>query len=94
MSLKNHTGSIIENVGDPTLKTILKYRKHASILPIKRRIKSGPVLTFNHITKEDVIKDIKNLGVSKPSQEENIATKIIKENSNIFSNFIKRASIT
>ena len=25
MSLKNHTGSIIENVGDPTLKTILKF---------------------------------------------------------------------
>ena len=93
MSLKNHAGSIIENVGDPTLKTILKYRKHASILPI-RRIKSGPVLTFNHITKEDVIKDIKNLGASKASQEENIATKIIKENSDIFSNFIKRASTT
>ena len=41
------------------LKNYIKIRKHASILPIKRRIKSGPVLTFNHITKEDVIKDIK-----------------------------------
>ena len=43
-TLKNHTDSIIENVRDPTLKAILKYRKH-------------------------------------------MPTKIIKENSDIFSNF-------
>ena len=57
-------------------------------MPIKRRIKSGPVFTFNHITKEDVIKEINNLDASKASQEDDIPTKIIKENSDIFSNFI------
>ena len=56
---KDHTDSIVENVRDPTLKAILKYRKHPSILAIKRRIKSGPVFTLNHVTKEDVIKEIK-----------------------------------
>ena len=59
---KDHTDSIIENVRDSTLKAILTYRKHSNILAIKRRIKSGPVFTFNHITKEDVIKEIKKLG--------------------------------
>ena len=58
---KDHTDSIVENVRDPTLKAILKYRKHPSILAIKRRIKSSPVFTLNHITKEDVIKEIKKL---------------------------------
>ena len=43
---KNHTDSINENVRDPTLKTILKYRKHPSILGIKRKIESSPVFTF------------------------------------------------
>ena len=84
---KDHTDSIVENVRDPTLKAILKYRKHPSILAIKRKLKSGPVFTFNHITKEDVIKEI-NLDASKASQEDDIPTKIIKENSDIFSNFI------
>ena len=85
---KDHTDSIVENVRDPTLKAILKYRKHLSILIIKGRIKSSPVFTFNHITKEDVIKEIKNLDVSEASQEVDIPTKIIKENSDIFFNFI------
>ena len=84
---KDHTNSIVENVRDPTLKAILKYRKHPSILAIKRRIKSGLVFTFNHIT-EDAIKEIKNLDASKASHEDDIPTKIIKENSDIFSNFI------
>ena len=85
---KDHTDSIAQNVRNPTLKVILKYLKHPSILAIKRRIKSGPVFTFNHITKEDVIKEIKNLDTSKASQEDDVPTKIIKENSDIFSNFI------
>ena len=36
---KNHTDSIIENARDPTLKAILKYCKHPSILAIKKRLK-------------------------------------------------------
>ena len=48
----------------------------------------GPLFTFNHIAKEDVIKEIKNLDASAASQEDNIPTKIIKENSDIFSSFI------
>ena len=57
-------------------------------MAVKRKIESGPVFTFNHITKEYVIKEIKNLDASKASQEDDIPTKIIKENSDIFSNFI------
>ena len=50
---KNHTDSIIENVREPSLKAILKYRRYhiAKILAIKRKTKSGPALTFNHIRK-------------------------------------------
>ena len=85
---KDHIDSVIENIRDPTLKAKLKYRKHPSILAIKRWIKSGPVFTFNHITKEDVIKEIKNFYASKASQEDDIPTELIKENFDIFSNFI------
>ena len=74
---KNYSDSIIENVKDPTIKAILKYRKHPSVLAITRKTKSGPVFTFNHITKEDVIKEIKNLETSKASQEDDIPTKTL-----------------
>ena len=60
---------IIENVRDPTLKAISKYRKHPRILAIKRKTKSGPVFTFNNITKEDVIKEIKSFTRPKASQD-------------------------
>ena len=56
-----------------------------SILAIKEKTKSVLVFTFNHITKEDAMKEI---NVSKSSQENNIPTKIIKENADIFLNFI------
>ena len=57
-------------------------------MTIKRKIKSGPVFTFNRIIKEDVIKEIKNLNASKASREDDIQTKTIEENSDIFSTFI------
>ena len=49
--------------------------------------KRGSVFTFMHITQENVMKDIKDLDLSKASQENAISTKIIKENA-IFSNFM------
>ena len=65
---KNHTDSIIENVRDPILKAISKNCKHPSILAIKRKIKNGPVFSFNHITKVDVIKEINKLDASSISR--------------------------
>ena len=56
-------------------------------MTIKKKTKSGPVFTFN-ITKEDVIQEIKNLDATKASQKDDIPTKIIKENSDVFSNYI------
>ena len=75
------------------MSEILSYIKISSAsqdLENKKNIKSGPVFTFNHITNEDVIKEIKkNLDASKASQEDNMLTKIkiIQENSDKFFNF-------
>ena len=54
---------------------------------------NGSVFIFKYITKEDVMKEMRDLDVSKASQENNIPTKIIQENAGIFSNFIYRALI-
>ena len=54
-----------------------------------KKTRSGSVFTFNYIKKKDVMK-IKNLDTFKASQENDIPTKIIKENT-IFSNFIHQS---
>ena len=53
---KNHTDSIIENVRDPTLKAILKYCKHPSILEIKRKIKSNLYLLLIVLRRRRLLK--------------------------------------
>ena len=67
---------IIENIKDPTLKAILKYEKHPSILLIRTN-------GFKEIETK-----IRLLKLTKASLYSVIPTKIIKENSDIFSNFI------
>ena len=59
-----------------------------SISAIKTKIKSDLVFTFCHIVKEEVIKEVKNLDASKGSKEDDIPTKIIKENRYIFQFYI------
>ena len=54
---------------------------------MKEITKSASVFIFNHITKEDVMKEVRDLDVSKASQENDIPTKIINESADIFPNF-------
>ena len=61
------------------------------IFTIKEKTNSGLVFTFNHITKQDVTKEVKDLGVSKASQENYIPAKINKENTDNFYNFIQQS---
>ena len=82
---KNHNDWNFVNVRDPTLKSILKYHHHSSILGIEEKTKRVSVFIFNHISKEDSMKEIQGLDVSKASQLNYIPPKIIKENANIFS---------
>ena len=57
----NHSDTNLKHAKDSTLKAILKYRNHPIILGIKENTKSGSV--FSHITKEDVMKEIKDLDI-------------------------------
>ena len=46
------------------------------------------MFTFSHVTKEEVLKEIGNLDTTKSSQDKDIPTKVIKQNSDIFGSFI------
>ena len=59
---------ISDNISDPIIKLIAKYRKHPSILTIgevwKER-KEHATFSFPEVAKEEILRDILNLDVSK-----------------------------
>ena len=56
------------------VKSYTKYRNYPSISAIKEKTKSASGFTFNHKTKEVVMKEVKDVDVSKVSQENDIPT--------------------
>ena len=76
--------SLAENIDDPTLKAIAKWRNHPSILAIAPEYKYKANFSFNFVSKEDVLTEIKILDVLKAIQENDILVKIIKANENFF----------
>ena len=79
---------IVENVKNPTVKAILKYKKHTNILAIRTKCNRNGVFSFREVSFEQVETEISLLKLNKAFQYSHIPTKIIKENSDIFSNFI------
>ena len=80
--------SFIDNIEDQTLRAILKYKNHPSIIAIQNKFKGGDVFYFRELEKEEIQKEIHKLNNNKASQHSEIPTKIIKSNSDIFSDFL------
>ena len=72
---------------DPVLNASEKFPHHASVLKIKEARNSYDCFSFKLVTIEDICKEIRALDASKVTQSDDIPTKIIKNNSDIFSRF-------
>ena len=66
-----------ENIGHPTLKAIVKYRKHSSVVTIASKF-IKECFSFNATTIEDAIKGISMLDSSKAIQITEIKKKVKK----------------
>ena len=77
-----------QNISDPALKAIIKYRSHASIKAIKEQCNTNLYFSFSKIGHDEIMKELNNLDTNKAIQNTDIPTKLIKENSDIFANFI------
>ena len=75
------------DVFDPVLKAIKKYSAHPSILRIKDKMNNN-VFSFRKVTYEEILNEINSLDNSKSIQSQDITFKIIKDNADIFANFI------
>ena len=76
-------------IDDPVLKAIKRYEKHPSIKMIKEKMEQTKTFTFKKPNRAEIEKNICNLDISKAGQENDIPTKIIKENCEIFAEFIE-----
>ena len=69
------------------LKTIKKYSAYTSTLNRKEKMNNN-VVSFQNVTYEEILNDIDSLDTSTLTQSEDIPFKIIKDNADIFGNFI------
>ena len=79
---------IRENINDPLLKAIARYRNHPSIVAIKKFCSSKSHFSFKNVQKEEILKELNNLNINQATQYTDIPTKIIKANFDIFGDFI------
>ena len=71
-----------------TLKAIVKYRNHLSILTIGEVCKKNPHFSFRCVDKDEFFKENLNLDASKACQDSDIPSRIIKENADTFTDFL------
>ena len=65
----------------------VKYEKHPSILVIRTKYNRNGDFSFRDVSLKEIETEIRLLKLIKASQYSDIPTKIVKENSDIFSNF-------
>ena len=77
---------LANNISDPVLKCVVKYRNNPIILAIGEVCKKHPRLpfSFSKINREKILSGILKLEISKVCQFTDISTKIIRENADIF----------
>ena len=84
----NGDDPICENMNDPLLKAIVRYRNHPSIVAMKKLCNSKSHFSFKNVQKEEILKELNNLNINKATQNTDIPPKMIKENSVIFGDSI------
>ena len=77
-------------IQDPIIAAIEKYKRHPSILKIKKQIRIENYFDFTHINDKKVAELLKDLNAKKAKQENDISIKLIKENIELFSSVLSR----
>lgn len=77
----------VDHIWDPVLKAIEKYKNHPSVKAIAQKYDQN-TFKFKNISLDEIKREIRNLDINKACQDTDIPTKIIKENSDIFADFI------
>ena len=80
----------VGNDSKPTLNYISKFKNHPSIKVIKSRKKEEQSFTFSYVSYEEVLNEIRKLQTTKTTQQNDISTKTLKENSEVFPRYFHK----
>ena len=78
---------LADNISKPIFRTILKYANHPSTIAIKD-LNNTSMFSFSNVSVADVKKEIRKLDPRKATQNTDIPVRILKQNSDIFGNYI------
>ena len=73
----------IDHIEDPVVRSVEQCKNHPSIVAIKGK-SANKYFKFNSVSKAEIEKEILNLDSSKACQDSDIPIKVIKSNSDIF----------
>ena len=78
---------LANNISHPIFRAMMKFRNHPSVIAIKN-LNSGSRFDFCRVSVHDVKKEIMRLSTRKATQYSDLPVKILKENSDIFGEYI------
>ena len=90
ISPKENYETDVGNDNEPILNYINKFKNHPSIKVIKSRKKEEQTFTFSYVSYKEVLNEIRKLQTTKTTQQNDIPTKILKENSEVFAGYFKK----
>ena len=75
-----------KNIQKRVLTVIVKHKNHSSIFIIREVFQK--IFSFRCVDTDEILKEILNLDASKACQDSDIPSRIIKENVDIFTDFL------
>ena len=90
ISTKENYGTNVGNVNESNLNYTNKFKNHSSIKVVKYRKKEEQISTFNYVSYAKVLNEIRKLQTATMIQRNDIPTKILKENSEVFARYFQK----
>ena len=90
ISPKENYETDVGNDNEPILNYINKFKNHPSIKVIKSRKKEEQTFTSNYVSHEQFFNETRKLQTTKMTQQNDIPTKILKENSELFARYFHK----
>ena len=81
----------VSNINDPVERAIQKYKNHPSIQMIKEKFGYNKTFSFDFVSSDTIFKEIVSLDTNKATHSNDIPTKLIKTNADLFSIFVSNA---
>ena len=78
----------VSNINDLAERAIQKYKSHPNIQMIKETFDNDKAFSFDLVSPDTIFKEIVSLDTNKSTHRNDVPTKIVKANANLFSIFV------